>query len=118
MKNKTSINDVVDELIAATAKILTHKARVALGEEPSEDAHKFCKNEMAEILKIATPLIQACQVSRGLEANSSSEVVKMLSEGKITPAEAVALLKLVKDKVEVEAKEMEHQIKMEIVGHD
>lgn len=111
------INDIVDSLIEVTAKILMYKAGVALGEEPPENSHKYQKQEMSEILKLATPLIQNAQVSRSLNAQSSQEVIQLLSGGKITPNEAVALLKLVKERVEVESKEMEHKLKQEIMDN-
>lgn len=115
MNSKKSLNDVVDDLIPVIGKILEYKAGVALGEEPPEESHKFQKKEMDEILKLATPLIQGVQASRQITANTSAEVVVLLSNGKVTPTEAVALLKLVKEKVDVEKAELEQKLRKELI---
>ena len=114
-KPKSSLNDVVDDLVIVTAKILRYKAGIAMGEEPPEDSHAYSKKEMEEILKLMTPLIQGVQASRQITANTSAEVIGLLAEGKVSAAEALALLKMVKEKVGIEEKEMEHKIKKEMM---
>lgn len=118
LKPKSSLNEVVDDLVEVTSKILKHKAGVALGDEPSEESHMYNKEEMEKILKLMTPLIQGVQASRQITANTSAEVVNLLAEGKVSAAEALALLKMVKEKVDIEAKEMEHEIKKGILNDD
>ena len=117
-KQRLSLNEVVDDLVVVVAKILAHKGRVALGEEPAEEDYKYNKSAMNEILELAKPLIQSTQASRSITANTSAEVVNMLSEGKVTPAEGIALLKLIKEKVEAETKELEHQLRKELANGD
>ena len=116
MTNKTNLNDVVDDLVLVTAKILKYKAGVAMGEEPPDGSHSYNTKEMDEILKLMTPLIHGVQASRQITANTSSEVVNLLADGKVSATEALALLKMVKEKVDIETKEMEYNIKKEMIG--
>jgi hypothetical protein len=61
-------------------------------------------------------MLQEFQETKKIDANSSSEVVKMLSAGKITPSEAIKILEVIESKVRVEGEEMKLGLKKEIIA--
>jgi hypothetical protein len=111
-----TLEDMTRRLVQVAYKIQEYHIATALGLPPPEGFEKGDTNRQNEILAKVTPMLQEFQETKKIDANSSSEVVKMLSAGKITPSEAIKILEVIESKVRVEGEEMKLGLKKEIIA--
>ena len=105
-QTKWTLQTIVDNLISVSGEILHYRSLIAMGDLGDLDDSSYMPSIQEEILKIATPLIQSFGATRKVEANSASDVITMLSKGKISTKEATTLMALLKSKTEIEEKEI------------
>jgi hypothetical protein len=103
---KTHINDVLDGLVEAVSKIMDYRVGVAMGLKPPKGHENYNAEEQKYLIDLVKPILDKAQQSRTIEANSSRDVIKLLTNGKITPNEAKELLMVMKDQTLVEEKEI------------
>lgn len=106
-KNESaSIAGIVDDLIDAAAIIVKHKTQLALGQDPEDESYKYNGTEQAWVMNYVEPMIKQAQQIRAIEAQNSTEIIKMLTKGKLTIEEAIQLMSLMKIQVDVKEKEL------------
>ena len=98
-------DSVVRELMIDVGMILEYKSRLALGKLPPEGFECYNTTEMDRILKIAEPMIQSHQQTKKLKVESTNQILKALSAGKVTVKEAIELMTLLSARYDVEEKE-------------
>lgn len=108
---RVEVADIAEKMIRAANQIYDYKIAMAFGLEPPEDFEKGNPDRQAEILAIVEPFLEQYEQIREIEASTSEEVISLLSKGKISPKEAIELLKFLKTKIEVEGKELEQEVK-------
>lgn len=108
---KVRLDQVVDDLIDLSATILKYRAGIAMGLQPPEGHENYNAKEQLRILEITKPLIQGHKQTRLIEAESTRDVVKLLTQGKINIEEAQSLMALMNTKTEIEEKEIEIRLK-------
>lgn len=102
---KVDIGSIAEKLIQAADRIYDHRIRMALGQPPIDGFEKGVEDRQDEIINAVRHMLEGYQQARNLTAQSSSEVLKLVSKGKITPKEAAVFLEVLNKKVEVEEKE-------------
>jgi uncharacterized FlgJ-related protein len=105
-----SIAGIVDNLIEAAAVIVKHKTQLALGKDPEDESYKYNGTEQAWVMNYVEPMIKQAQQIRAIEAQNSTEIIKMLTKGKLTIEEAIQLMSLMKIQVDVKEKELRVEI--------
>ncbi|MES0340745.1 MAG: hypothetical protein ABUK08_00360 [Candidatus Humimicrobiaceae bacterium] len=107
IKNKKiHITEVLDDLVGAASRFLKYRIGVAMGETPPAGHENYNPAEQKYIIELVKPLLEKAQQSKAIEANSSRDVIILLTKGKITPNEAKELLMLMKDQTSVEKEEL------------
>lgn len=123
-KVKKNLNDIVDKLVDQTYHILDWKIIAAtnvlagMDEVPDglpEDYFNYDLGKLDEVVEIVRPLLKAAQQTRKVEAETSKDVIKLISQGKITMTEAVDLMSLVKLRTSVEEQELTLQMKKDLI---
>ena len=109
-KESASIAGIVDDLIAAASVIVKHKTQLALGKDPEDESYKYNGTEQAWVMSYVEPMIKQAQQIRAIEAQNSTEIIKMLTKGRLTIEEAVQLMSLMKIQVDVKEKELRVEI--------
>ena len=102
MGKKVHVDEIVDRLVEVAQQILEYKIGVAMGEDPPEGHGKYNKEFQEYIVDFIKPMIKKSQQSREIEAQSTNDIIKMLSAGQISITQAVELISLLKDKLKVE----------------
>jgi len=90
--------------------IVKHKTQLALGKDPEDESYKYNGTEQAWVMNYVEPMIKQAQQIRAIEAQNSTEIIKMLVKGKLTIEEAVQLMSLMKIQVDVKEKELRVEI--------
>jgi len=114
-KSEATISSIVDNLIEAAAVIVKHKTQLALGKDPDDESYKYNGTEQAWVMNYVEPMIKQAQQIRAIEAQNSTEIIKMLTKGRITIEEAIQLMSLMKIQVDVKEKELRVEIQESMV---
>lgn len=112
---RVNIEDIAEDLIAAAHRIHQYRITIALGQDPPEGFEKGNKDYQQMIVEQVAPFIENYEQNQMISANSSSAVVTLLSKGKISPKDAIALLTVLKTKMIVEQDEMELSLKKKLI---
>ncbi len=112
--NKILVGDVLDDLVNAASTFLKYRIGVAMGKTPPPGSENYNPAEQKYIIDLVKPLLEKAQQSKAVEANSSRDVIKLLTKGKITPNEAKELLMLMKDQTLVEREELKVGLQREL----
>jgi len=112
---KIHLNDVVDDLVSNVSRVLKYKAGIAFGLEPPEDHYMYNMKEQENLLEIVKPMLATVQQTRVIEAESAKDVIKLISNGKVTVSEATMLLSLMKTKNQVEESEMKNSLQKDLI---
>ena len=115
-----TLADVVDKLVENAYKILNWKyiaatagTEVGLEKQPKglpEGYENYDHIKLEAILRMAEPLLKDAQATRKLEAQSSNEIIKLIGKGKVSLADAIKLMSLMKIKLEVEEQEAKKKL--------
>lgn len=125
-KPKKNLNDIVDRIVDQTYHILNWKIihamtpMAGMDEIPEglpEDYFNYDHGKLDEVVEIVRPLLKAAQQTRKVEAETSQDVIKLISKGKITMTEAVELMSLVKLRTSVEEQELTLQMKKDLINN-
>ena len=114
-KTIVSIGSIAENLIRAADRIHRYRIAIALGQEMPEGFEKGNKDFQNEILQQVNPLIRDYQQEKAINAATSADVVNLLAKGKITPNEAIALLSVLKSKMQVEENELLLEVKKQLL---
>lgn len=107
------LSDIVDKLIENTYNILNWKylsaTRYSADDEYPEglpeEYDMYDQDELDKIVKLVEPLLRTAQQTRKFEAETSKDIVKLISSGKVSLDEAIKLMDVVRAKVEVQVAE-------------
>ena len=105
----------MDDLIEAASVIVKHKTQLALGKDPEDESYKYNGQEQAWVMNYVEPMIKQAQQIRAIEAQNSTEIIRMLTKGRITIEEAIQLMTLMKIQVDVKEKELRVDIQEQMV---
>lgn len=108
---KTTINDILDELLETAHKILKYQVGIAFGQEPPEGHELYNSKQQHALLDMIKPMLNQAEQTKALNVKSSAEVVKMLKQGKVSVDEAMKLLQLIDKQVQVEGAELKLGLK-------
>lgn len=114
-KKQVAIGQIAEELIRAADRIYRYRISVALGQDPPEGFERGNKDFQQSILDTVEPFLKDYQQTKNINANTSGEVISLLKKGRVTPNEAFALLKLIKEKITVEEAELSHDLKKSLL---
>ena len=104
-----NLNDVVSMLVDRSYQILKWKLKAAMkvpDEELPEDYYIWDHDALNQVVEMVKPLMGSAQQIRKVEAETSKDIIKLIAKGKISIEEATSLMKLAKEKLSVEEKEM------------
>ena len=113
-----SVNAWAEKIIKVANRILEHRMAHALGVESKETGFVIqmgSSERQDELIEYVKPMIKDYQQATSVNAQTSSDVVKLLTKGKVTAKEAIELLKLISVRLEVENKEQEKEIKAKLM---
>ncbi|RLI66173.1 MAG: hypothetical protein DRO88_02585 [Promethearchaeia archaeon] len=124
--DEPSLSDIVDKLVANTYQILQWKFIFATNRmlEDEDEAVKaglprgyvnFDHTKLEQIVSMVEPLLKDAQATRKIEAQSSKDIIKLISQGKISLDEAIKLMSLMKIKLEVDEREIKNQLQKEVI---
>ena len=108
---KTTINDILDELLETAHRVLKYQVGIAFGEEPPEGHELYNHKEQHVLLDMIKPMLHSAEQTKSLNIKSSAEVVKMLKQGRISVDEAMKILRLIDKQVQVEGAEIKLDLK-------
>ena len=108
---KTTINDILDELLETAHRVLKYQIGVAFGVDPPEGSELYNSKEQHRLLDMIKPMLHQAEQTKQINAKSSTEVVKMLKQGKISVDEAMKILTLIDKQVQVEGAELKLGLK-------
>ena len=124
-KTIKSLNDVVDMLVDNAYHFWRWKLIAAQQQTRSFDKEPkgipkgyytgYDHEEMDRVIAIITPLLAAAQQTRTVEAQTSKDIVKLVSSGKISIDEATKLMTLTKIRLDVEEKELKKDLQAEML---
>jgi len=115
LTEKVSIEDIAETLIRAASRIFQYHISIAFGQEPPEGFESGNKDYQQKILDQVSPMIKEYQQTKQLTATSANSVITLLSRGKVTPTEALALLGVIKKRVDVEEDELALRLKKDLI---
>jgi hypothetical protein len=115
LTRKATIKDIAENLIKAADRIYRYYIGIALGQEPPEGFEQGNKDYQTQILAQVGPMLKDYQQTQKINADSSGAVIDLLKNGKVTPRDAIDLLKVISTKLSVEEDEMQHKIKRELM---
>ncbi len=112
---RVTIESIAEQMIKAADRILRYHIDIALGFEPPENFEKGNTQFQDKIINFVKPMIDTYKQSKEIDANSSGTVITLLSKGKISPAEAISLLSVIKQRIQVEETEIVLQLKKDMI---
>jgi len=114
-ERKVAVGDIAEKLIRAADRIHDYHISIALGLDPPEGFEQGNKDYQQKILDLVSPMIKDYQQVKSITANTASSVIALLGKGKITPSEAITLLKVIQTKVETDEAEMALKLKKDLI---
>lgn len=115
LTEKVSVEDIAETLIRAAARIYRYHISIAFGQEPPDGFEAGNKDYQQKIIDQVSPMIKEYQQTKQITANTAGSVITLLSKGKVTPSEALALLSIIKKKVDVEEDELALKLKKDLI---
>lgn len=115
-----NLNDIVNMLVKNAYRFLEWKLIAAINQEVGmeieaeglpEGYFNFDHQKLDYIIDLVRPMLKDVQQTKKIQAESSKQIISMLSNGKITIAEAKGLFEMIDAKVELEAKEKKSELK-------
>jgi len=114
-KGKKTINQIVDKLINAADKAVEFKIKRAFGGGLEDEEVGYDMDALNELIGFIRPHIQDSQQAKVLGVKSSSDIIKLLTSGKISTDEAMEMLKLIKSQIQVEEQELKLSLQKSLV---
>lgn len=117
-KKNISSESIMRKLLEAADRIIDYRIAIALGQQDMflDNFELGNKDYQQMVIDQVEPVLNAYREVKKIEANNSGAVLALLKSGKVNPAEAISLLKLIQTKLEVEEKEKEAQLKRELMA--
>lgn len=105
---KKGLGDIVDQVISTSWEILDYRAKIAMGkyDQLPENYIDFNEKEQQKIIELVKPLLSTQALTKKINAETSKDIIKLISKGKISLTEAKELMQLTGARLEVEEKEM------------
>jgi len=103
---KTTINDILDELLETAHRVLKYQIGIAFGAEPPEGSENYNNKEQHVLLDMIKPMLNQAEQTKQINAKSSTEVIKMLKKGTVSVEEAMKILRLIDKQTKVEESEL------------
>jgi len=115
LTEKVSVDAIAETLIRAADRIYKYHISIAFGQEPPEGFEAGNKDYQQKILDLVSPMVKEYQQTKQITATTAGSVIALLSKGKVTPSEALALLSIIKKKVDVEEDELALKLKKDLI---
>ena len=112
-----NLNNILDLLVRNAYQFLEWKLMHAIGQEKElpEGYFNFDHEFLNEVIRKMDPLLSAALHARKMEAETSKDIVKLLSKGKVSLDEATKLMMLARTKLEVEEKETKKEFQKKML---
>ncbi len=111
------LSNVIDKIVESAFRVVEYKSAIAFNEvDDLDEGYTLYNNDaMDYIVNLAKPLLTTAGQTKKIEAQSAAGVLKMLASGKLSPTEASAMMMMLKNKVELEDKEMQAQMQEKLM---
>lgn len=121
---KPELSDYVRDLVEQAVQI--QRWRYIAATSPGRDVgetieglpanyYNFDHDVLQEIIEAVKPLLKSNQEIRKIEAETSKDIIKMLSCGKVTISDAEKLFSLLEQRLRVEERERTNKLQNEIL---